>query len=566
MLNALILALSPAAAAPPAAPLPTLVTPAQDWKAAVDRGKQQLFDGDVDGAVASFAEAHSASGGDVATELWVLRGRVAKGDVDGAFDRIVAIDASGEADGPDLSYVIGAARFATAEGMAAAGSGAAPGAYQEAAGYLKDATSAAPDGYPDAWAMLATSGLRGGDLEAATTAVTRALELRDDTETRVLAAKVRTQRGIALLGKESTKDAGQAFLRQAVEDTDAAASNLEEASKNANTLADIHLQKGMALVYLAERDAAKDAYAEALRWNPTMADYGQMMAWLKGEDADALFIQALREGADRFEEQWGEDERADALLHWWLGYAEHFALEYDASIASFETALAKSPNYTSCHWYIGLSHWRKAEAVTGDEAKVQEHLSAAADAWEAHASKNRSEFAATAMAQGNIAFIGRAVQQTWKDGRPDLSNVLAARFGDLLVLANPNDALNWSSAGVVNRDAGLAVQRREPEDPPKSAEAYFERSLDCYERAITLERRPEFLNDGAVILHYYLERDYDKAIEMYDAAEALAVEWLENGGHDFTGEAPDAKQVVETALRDSRNNRAALKKKIEGGE
>jgi len=565
MLNAILLAISPAAAAPLAAPAVPVVAPAQDWKDAVERGKRQLFEGDVDGAVKSFAEAHTASGGDVATELWVLRGRVAKGDVDGAFDRIVAIDASGEAKGPDLSYVIGAARFATAEAMAAAGSGAAGGAYQEAAGYLKDATSEAPDGYPDAWAMLATAGLRGGDLEAATTAVTRALELRDDAATRALAAKVRTQRGIGLLGKESTKDAGQSFLRQAVEDSDAAASMLEEASKNANALADVHLQKGMALVYLAEREAAKDAYAEALRWNPTMADYGQMMGWLKGEDADALFIATLREGGDRFEEQWGEDEQADAILHWWLGYAEHFAQEYDASIASFRTALDKYPTYTSCHWYIGLSHWRKAEAVTGDDETMREHFADAADAWEAHASKNRAEFAATAMAQGNIAFIGRAVQQLWKDGRPDLSNVLAARFGELLVLANPNDPLNWSSAGVVNRDAGLAVQRQQPEDPPKSAEAYFERSLECYERAITLERRPEFLNDGAVILHYYLERDYDKAIEMYDEAEALATEWLE-GGHDFSGEAPDAKQVVETALRDSRNNRAALKKKIEGGE
>jgi len=55
----------------------------------------------------------------------------------------------------------------------------------------------------------------------------------------------------------------------------------------------------------------------------------------------------------------------------------------------------------------------------------------------------------------------------------------------------------------------------------------YEESWRAYEKAVAL--RPEdanLLNDGAVILHYYLHRDYDKAQEMYEKAIEISTALL----------------------------------------
>ena len=69
------------------------------------------------------------------------------------------------------------------------------------------------------------------------------------------------------------------------------------------------------------------------------------------------------------------------------------------------------------------------------------------------------------------------------------------------------------------------------------------------------------MNDAAVILHYYLERDYDLAIELYEKSHALAAKQLAAGG---LSEAD--KALAELAHRDSKNNLAALRKKIKEGK
>ena len=91
-----------------------------------------------------------------------------------------------------------------------------------------------------------------------------------------------------------------------------------------------------------------------------------------------------------------------------------------------------------------------------------------------------------------------------------------------------------------------------------SAEQYWEKAWTAYSRAIDMDKRPEYINDGAVLLHYYLEREYDKAIAMYDEAEALAKNWLAN--RELSG---SEKSIVEIALRDAGDNRAKLRAKIE---
>jgi hypothetical protein len=83
--------------------------------------------------------------------------------------------------------------------------------------------------------------------------------------------------------------------------------------------------------------------------------------------------------------------------------------------------------------------------------------------------------------------------------------------------------------------------------------------LEAYERALALEpKNPAYLNDTAVILHYNLRRDFERALALYAEATVEANRLLEAGGLD-----PETKDVVQIALRDSKNNRRTLERQLE---
>ena len=89
-------------------------------------------------------------------------------------------------------------------------------------------------------------------------------------------------------------------------------------------------------------------------------------------------------------------------------------------------------------------------------------------------------------------------------GRP-AKDILAA-----LCAAGPQDADLWNNYGLIARDTQA-----------------YEESWRAYEQALTL--RPDdanLLNDGAVLLHYYLHRDYDKAQEMYEKSIEISTNLL----------------------------------------
>ena len=76
---------------------------------------------------------------------------------------------------------------------------------------------------------------------------------------------------------------------------------------------------------------------------------------------------------------------------------------------------------------------------------------------------------------------------------------------------------------------------------------------------------PGYLNDAAVLLHYYLGRDADKAREYYERAAKNAQKWIDAKSWEKAG-TPEEKTAEEerirTALRDSVDNL----KKLETGE
>lgn len=538
------------------APLPCTSTgiasapvPAATWTTdAVDdliaEGMRKLVARDAAGALEAFEKAHAKSGGEQRTELWVLRGRLAKGDV-AAFERVSAIEADG-AKGTTLDYVIGSGRFAMGKADEAKGGGKAGQFYDEAAAYLADVTANDPDAFPDAWRMLAEASRWVGRAEAAASAIDRALEQEKSAETLTLASKIRVSRGAQLMGAEDTKASGKRYVEQGVADAAAAVAAIGDDKKQARAIGDVQLQRALGLLFLERKDDASKAYSAAMAWDPTQADYGQIMGSLRGEDGDRLFINTLKAGAKGFAERWGEKQNADAGLHWWLGYAQHYAGDYADSIGSFETTLAKFPAYTNSHWYIGLNHYR-----TGLEAVPK-----AAESWKTYAKLDMPGFTATLQSDATGA-LGGAIGALWNDSRGGANLETAFELADLVRRVKPNDAFSWNNLGLMGRDAGAWVRAAKPKSPKMTAEEYWEQAWKAYSKAIELDKRPEYINDGAVLLHYYLERDYDKAIAMYDEAEALAKDWLAN--RELT---ESEKGIVEIALRDAGDNRAKLRAKI----
>jgi len=129
--------------------------------------------------------------------------------------------------------------------------------------------------------------------------------------------------------------------------------------------------------------------------------------------------------------------------------------------------------------------------------------------------------------------------------------------------------LSWSVAAFVPtnrlneaRDVMAALCATRPEDAAMFNNwGLFARDTRRYEDAHTAYSRalelspddPALINDAALILHYYLHRDYDKVAEMYERAIELATEQLKDGDLDA-----DQRQRVQTALRDARNNLGKL--------
>ena len=112
-----------------------------------------------------------------------------------------------------------------------------------------------------------------------------------------------------------------------------------------------------------------------------------------------------------------------------------------------------------------------------------------------------------------------------------------------LPLAHREDQSGWRDA----RDQlAVATQQAEMKHEPglprvldrleavERRNRLYEASWSGYQRAIELTPAPPlYLNDGAVILHYYLEREFERAREMYKLArdkaqEALAGDNLNN--------------------------------------
>lgn len=522
----------------------------------VASGKQKLVAGDVAGALEAFQQANGLTSGAPRTELWVLRAQMESGRKNDAMGRAEELEGKGQLAERQVDYLRGTFSYLIAEELVAGGSrGGNPGFhYQDAQRFLDLALAADPDSYPDGWRTLASAARKAGDGARAETAVRDALKrLTQDGATHLLAAEVLVANGVPELAAEdeATKAAAQAKVREGIAFAEKAAALFGDDTARASSLASAHAQRGVAHLWLGDKDAAAKAYAAAMEWDPTQVDFGTL--WGAMQDADnrpVPFVAALSEGAQRFERRWGKSTASDATLLWWLGFGEYSLAKYEEAEARFVAAVKKFPAYTNSWWYAGLSryfrqdyagavaHWRENRAVS------PENLVASV----------------TSDLRTNDAILAYVEGKRFGDGSDAAGAADAAFVAEVRCDANPEDDKVWNNLGLFSRDAGDLLRRSGKEaDEHRTVAQYYEQAFQGYERANALKPgKPYYMNDWAVILHYCLDRDHQKALDLYANATEIAERMLKQGGLSA-----EEKGLVEIALRDSKNNRARLVKTLE---
>jgi tetratricopeptide (TPR) repeat protein len=129
----------------------------------------------------------------------------------------------------------------------------------------------------------------------------------------------------------------------------------------------------------------------------------------------------------------------------------------------------------------------------------------------------------------------------------------------MLTRAAPTQARYWNNLGLFLRDEGDALRAAKTKADPAQLQKLWEAAYAAYSQTLELEPgNPNYLNDTAVMLHYYLKRDYDKALAMYEKAAKRAEEELAR-----TDLSPEMRDVIKIAKRDSNNNIVKVKRVME---
>ncbi|MFT5292553.1 MAG: cytochrome c-type biogenesis protein CcmH/NrfG, partial [Planctomycetota bacterium] len=90
--------------------------------------------------------------------------------------------------------------------------------------------------------------------------------------------------------------------------------------------------------------------------------------------------------------------------------------------------------------------------------------------------------------------------------------------------------------------------------PVNTSAELFQDAWNAYARALVLEpENPQLINDGAVILQFGLEQDFELARAMYQKAQKLASDALASPDLNAT-----LRESFGRALEDARRNEAEL--------
>ncbi len=497
-------------------------------------------------AEALFTRAVAAEPQNFDARFWQIRSWIALERVNDSLNATDELAGEGQ-EGPAMDYLYGMAFHAKATGYLATGvdGGSIAMSFGDATKFLMNATTADAERFGDAFFPLAESAWHSQNLEVALAAIEKATAREPkNAAARFLQGRVLMSRYTTAKG-DGTSEAEIAALLDAGLAAFVETTKLLGKPKEAATIS----MKAQAYVQTAFCHAWKQSHAElvtaasnALGWNPGDVDFG----WVQSQMTDNKeFIACLTEGGKQYAKRYGDKDQGDATLRWWLGYAHFTEQQYKDAEREFTSAVTKYPVYVNCWYYIALSRYHERDY----DGAIQSF----ATHWE-RAPENAIESLA-ANKGDNLAILDYLVGQCAKSGR----NLEAGVLSELQAETAQNVDRYWNNVGLFYRDGGEALARSGKPALRDSAMDYYEKSWAGYQRAIGCDpENPAYLNDGAVLLHYYLDRDLEKAVEMYKLAESNATRLLEDESLS-----KDKRDLFRIALRDSVNNRKLLEKKIE---
>jgi len=555
LLTLALCSLAPAPAAPPPVAAAPPTSPGDRVDDLVQRGRAHLDKGELDQALELFTQADVEAKGALRSRMWVLRVWFLQGRINDAFDEVDRLAATNE--GPDFDYLYGMGSYIKARTYLSQGvqSNMIGFAFQDAERFLASAVAADGARFYDAWYPLAAAAFENSHLDVAESAVAQALERApEDAETLFLAGRVAFQLSNQARAEEGGAERAREQHDRALDHLGRAARALGESRERSQLLADVFKEMAFTEHYAQNLDEAARHYAEALAWNPNVVAIGDLWSGLELE----RFLAMLERAEARFVEHWGEATQADATLLWWLGSAYLSAQKYEECEKTYQKVLAKWPAYSDSHFYIGLARYYRGDY----EGTIL--------AWHEYSKVDRPNLVALLSANKELYvpilsyLLGQAAEKA-ASSAPEFA--LHAQFlSELRCDVDPDNWVHHNDLGLFSRDAGDFLRRRGRAEDEAWVQRLYEQAARAYERAMDMAPdKPHLPNDLAVIFDYCLERDYPRAMELYERSLAMATALLEKGGLS-----EEDQLYAETAKRDSANNIAKLKRKLEkqkeGGE
>jgi tetratricopeptide (TPR) repeat protein len=535
----LALGAAPASAAPATA---ALRASEDAVDALIARGRSELEAGRAAAAQTLFEEAASKDQNSLRTRQWVIRSWMSQGRINDSMAAVDELRKQG-ATGPAIDYL---------QGMAFALKGRTylqqnverpviEMSFVEAVGSLEKATKADPELYRDAFFHLSEAAWNIGEFEVAREAAEQALRVQPtNAEAALMIGRIALQQFAMDQPNASRQqqadinwEKARAAFTKAIE-----LYGKPQGAAAINQLARAHVDLGHTYKWKEQLDPAAEAYGHAIGLDPSLVNFSQVLGAIGPE----RFLVAMENGAREFAERFGTKTNADASVLWWLGWARYDQKQFAKADEAFSAAVAKSANFTNSWFYIALARYH--------QQNYDGALTALRRNWE----ENGSDLIASIGANRdlNLAILDYLVGWCARGGRL----VDAAILSEVQAGVVPQHSIYWNNVGLFYRDAGEPLMRSARPGDQELAKEYFEKSYKAYSTALELSPEdPAYLNDTAVLLHYYLRRETEKAKAMYKKATERAEAELAKA--DLPA---DRRELYRIALRDSKHNLEKLEK------
>ncbi len=515
------------------------------WARAVEQGRALIAEGKSEEARLLLQAADQADAGALRTRVWYIRALIEDEFLNDALNFTDDLGAAGH-EGPQLDYLYGMSFVYKARkyirqsvDLSMVGMN-----FRDAIAFLASATSADPVRYGDAFLPLAEAAWNSQQLDVARQAAASATRFAPKSGAAFyMLGEIAFSQYVVANADEALAEEAQGHW-QTTFDAFQTAAKLEDRDAGDEGLLASSLNKaGDALVWVGRKEEAATQYARALGASPAAVDIGQLYRTL---DAQA-FDKCITQGEAEFNQRHDPADPGDATLLWWIGYTKYARGEYEEARTEFEKAYAKWPASASSKWYVALCHHQLGdiEAATDTVIALQ-----AADA----VALNEALIADPSR---TLPFLDILVAHCFAQGRLTDAGRLSAAQGN----ASPDTPRYWNNVGLFYRDAGVNLPRAADGKAVEDQELqrkYFEKSYEGYSRALALAADdPLILNDTAVVLHYFLDRDLERARKMYALANELSRNALKTDM--LTAE---ERPLIQKAMDDSSKNLVIIDRTI----